>query len=193
MRVSAGRKHTNSALTSYHPNNALSTTHPNEQLGAVGVARRLRRRCMRCRAGAPGAVSVVPPRSRRRGARPPLPWRRLALGARRTWCSTAPAQVEPNRSVAKTVRQARSQGSGYKSARRAKVWHGAQAPSQSCRRFRVGVTSAAASAAAARSRRARCLVRDSSSSSLARSLPLWGGRRRATLAAPPHAAPRWRS
>ena len=33
-------------------------------------------------AGAPGAGSVVPPRSRRRGARPPLPRRRLALGAR---------------------------------------------------------------------------------------------------------------
>ena len=36
----------------------------------------------RRRADAPGAVSVVPPRSRRRGARPPLPRRRLALGAR---------------------------------------------------------------------------------------------------------------
>ena len=101
-------------LTSYHSNNALSTTHPGEDLGAVAVARRLRRRCMRRRAGAPGAVSAVPPRSRRRGVRPPLPRRRLALGARSTWCSTAPAQVEPNRSVAKTVRHARSQGSGHR-------------------------------------------------------------------------------
>ena len=33
-------------------------------------------------AGAPGAGSVVPPRLRRCGARPPLPRRRLALGTR---------------------------------------------------------------------------------------------------------------
>ena len=40
-------------------------------------------------AGAPGAGSVVPPRSRRLGARPPLPRRRLALGARGALFSTA--------------------------------------------------------------------------------------------------------
>ena len=40
--------------------------------GAVAVARRLRRRCLRRRAGAPGAGLVVPPRSRRHDARPPL-------------------------------------------------------------------------------------------------------------------------
>ena len=41
-------------------------------LGAVAVARRSQRRCLRHRAGAPGAGLVVPPRSRRHGARPPL-------------------------------------------------------------------------------------------------------------------------
>ena len=41
-------------------------------LWAVAVARRSRRRCLRRRAGAPGAGLVVPPRSRRRDARPPL-------------------------------------------------------------------------------------------------------------------------
>ena len=39
---------------------------------AVAVARRSRRRCLRRRAGAPGAGFVVPPHSRRCGARPPL-------------------------------------------------------------------------------------------------------------------------
>ena len=42
-------------------------------LGAVAVARRSRRRCLRRRAGAPGASLVVPPRSRRRDTRPPRP------------------------------------------------------------------------------------------------------------------------
>ena len=52
-------------------------------LGAVAVARRSRRRCLRRRAGAPSAGLVMPSRSRRRGARPPLfPRRRLALSAR---------------------------------------------------------------------------------------------------------------
>ena len=46
--------------------------------GAVAVARRSRRPCLRRRAGAPGAGSAVPPRSRRRNARPPL----FALSAR---------------------------------------------------------------------------------------------------------------
>ena len=41
-------------------------------LGAVAVARRSRRRCLRRCAGAPCAGSIVPPRSRRRDARPPL-------------------------------------------------------------------------------------------------------------------------
>ena len=41
-------------------------------LKAVAVARRSRRRCLRRRAGAPGAGLVVPPRSQQRGARPPL-------------------------------------------------------------------------------------------------------------------------
>ena len=41
-------------------------------LGEVAVARRSRRRCLRHRAGAPTVDLVVPPRSRRRGARPPL-------------------------------------------------------------------------------------------------------------------------
>ena len=41
-------------------------------LGAVAVTRRSRRRCLRRRAGAPGAGLVVPLRSRRRDDRPPL-------------------------------------------------------------------------------------------------------------------------
>ena len=41
-------------------------------LGAVAVARRSRRRCLRRRAGAPSAGLFVPPCSRRRDARPPL-------------------------------------------------------------------------------------------------------------------------
>ena len=41
-------------------------------LGAVAVARRSRRRYLRRRAGTPGAGTVVPPRSRLLGARPPL-------------------------------------------------------------------------------------------------------------------------
>ena len=41
-------------------------------LGAVAVARRSRRRCLRRCAGAPGAGFVVPPHPRRRDARPPL-------------------------------------------------------------------------------------------------------------------------
>ena len=40
--------------------------------GAVAVVRRSRRRYLRCHAGAPDAGSVVLPRSRGRGARPPL-------------------------------------------------------------------------------------------------------------------------
>ena len=41
-------------------------------LGAVAVARRSRRRCLRRCAGALGAGLVVPPHLRRRDARPPL-------------------------------------------------------------------------------------------------------------------------
>ena len=74
-------------------------------LAAVAVAqrsrrrclRRTRRRCLRRRAGAPDAGFIVPPRSRRRGARPPLvvatarflgavrSARRLMLSARGRW------------------------------------------------------------------------------------------------------------
>ena len=41
-------------------------------LGAVAVARRSRRRCLRRYVGVPGAGSIMPSRSRRRDARPPL-------------------------------------------------------------------------------------------------------------------------
>ena len=67
-------------------------------LGAVAVARRSRRRCLRRRAGAPGAGFIVWPRSRRRDARSPLFYsggslhfgavrsaRRLALAACGRW------------------------------------------------------------------------------------------------------------
>ena len=62
-------------------------------LAAVAVARRSRRRCLRRRVGAPGAGFVVPPRSRRRDARPPLFRGGGSLSRRGASCSAARASA----------------------------------------------------------------------------------------------------
>ena len=133
-RATASRKRDEFALTSYHPAaRALCVWSLSQSLslGAVAVARRLWRRCVWRRAGAPGAVSVVPPRSRRRGARPPLPRRRLALGARVAWCSTAPATAGGAQDTIRSINSTPCPGPGLRvqSARRGNVWHRREAVS----------------------------------------------------------------
>ena len=60
-------------------------------LGAVAVVRHSRRRCLRRRAGATGASLVVPLRSQRRYAWPPLFRDGLSLAQRSATCSAARA------------------------------------------------------------------------------------------------------
>ena len=106
-------------------------------LGAVAVARRSRRRCMQRRAGAPGTVSVVPPRSRRRGARPLL---FRSGGSLHGAC----AELSGWRSLSAVVGAVASSLEAVAVARRSRrrCLHAALAPlapAQSCRRVRGGV------------------------------------------------------
>ena len=107
-------------------------------LEAVAVARRARRCFLRRRAGAPGAGSVVPPRSLRRGARPPLfhgggslSWRGASCSTARTLCVWTSTRSLPlwGRSPSRGAHGAAACGAAL----------ALLAPAGSCRRARGGV------------------------------------------------------
>ena len=119
-------------------------------LGAVAVARRARHCCLRRRAGAPGAGSVVPPRSRQRGARPPL-FRGGGPHSRRgVQCSTARALCVWT-STRSLPLWGRSPSRGAHGAAACGAAMALLAPAGSCHRARGGVAHGRRSSAEAAS------------------------------------------
>ena len=164
-------------------------------LGAVAFARRSRRRRPRRHAGAPGAGLVVPPRSRRRGARPPLFRGGGSLFRRRTAQRLALSACGRWRC---RFLSGGGRGRARRSGRRCLRYRaGVLTPAQSCRRARGGVklgrhSSVAAAHSLAAVRTAQQLALCACGRWRGRFLS-GGGRRRAALTAPPPSAPRWRS
>ena len=163
-------------------------------LEAVAVAQRPRRRYLRRYAGAPGAGSVVPPRSRRRGARPPFFRAGGSFSAR---CRVL-GRLRSLRVVVGTVAscwgRSPSCGAHGVAARGAALM--LLAPAKSCRRARGGVTlGRRSSAAAARSLGLVCRAQQLALPKCGRwcgRFPSGGDRRHTALTATWPAAPRWR-
>ena len=173
-------------------------------LEAVAVARRSRRRCLRRRTGAPDASLLVPPHSRRRGARPPLFRKGDSLSRRSASYSAATAlRLYSLAWLLPLWRRSPSRGA------HAAVACGAAlallALALPCRRARGGVTLGRRYPWRRFAFSARCVVLGGSCSLRvvvgAVASSLGGGRRRTTLTPPLHAAltaplpaaPHWRS